>query len=388
MNVKLVNVVLAFSIANFFCSAHAELINPNATIQTKQLYQNLQGLEGKVLFGHEDSLAYGNDWWGTKQAPLYSDIKGLTGSYPAVFGADIGGIGLGNDKNLDGVSFNDYRHYIQSTFQMGGVNTISWHMYSPVDGHNSWSKNSYVSSLIPGGKDHQKLKGYLDSFIAFNETLKVDKDNKQIWIPIVFRPWHEHNGDWFWWGKGHTTEQEYKALWKFTVEYLIDKKQNNLIFAFSPDRSRLDLADFKTSYLYGYAGDQYVDLLGMDNYWDLGHGSNKLSSVLQQAQFIESLEKLTDLASKKRKVSALTEGGQEGVKEPNFWSERFVAGLLHSEKTRRLSYALVWRNNFSGNGKQGHFFASYPGQGNDDDFIKMSVNADIIMSDSLPHLYK
>ncbi|MDG3085302.1 glycosyl hydrolase [Vibrio hannami] len=204
----------------------------------------------------------------------------------------------------------------------------------------------------------------------------------------MFRPWHEHNGDWFWWGKGHTTEDDYIALWKFTVDYLKDKNQNNLIFAFSPDRSRMDIDDFDKSYQYGYAGDDYVDILGYDNYWDLGHKANTLSVSEQQKQFVKSLEKLTDLAESKNKVSALTEGGQEGVTEDRFWSERFWAGVFANHKTSRISYALVWRNNNEDNGKKGHYFATFAQEKNAPDFLKSYQNSKTVFIKNIPNLYK
>ncbi|MEZ9134343.1 glycoside hydrolase family 26 protein [Vibrio sp. 10N.286.52.B1] len=387
---KLKSLVLAMCGA-LSCSAFAagDLINSNATAETKALYENLASLGDEVLFGHEDSLAYGAKWWGyAERGALESDIKQVTGSFPAVFGADMGGIGLGNEKNLDGVKFSDYAHYIKETFKMGGVNTVSWHMYSPIDEHHSWAKTSYVRELIPGGKHNDKLKEYLDSYIAFNETLKVDVDGKEVWIPIIFRPWHEHNGDWFWWGKGHTTEADYIALWKFTVDYLNEKGQNNLIYAFSPDRSRLDMGNFDNSYKYGYAGDAYVDIIGYDNYWDLGHPSNTQSVAEQQALFVEGLEKLTDLADKKGKVSALSEGGQEGVREDNFWTERFAAGIWANEKTSRISYALVWRNNNEENGKKGHYYGAYPQEKNAANFVEFYNNPKTVFINDIPEMYK
>jgi mannan endo-1,4-beta-mannosidase len=60
-------------------------------------------------------------------------------------------------------------------------------------------------------------------------------------------------------------------LWQFTVHYLRDtKKLHNLIYVFSPDRSRWNLDDAPVDYLYAYPGDDYVDVLGIDNYRDVG----------------------------------------------------------------------------------------------------------------------
>jgi mannan endo-1,4-beta-mannosidase len=159
---KIVTLILFISLP---LSAEVKLTNSNATMETKALYRNLSLLEQDVLFGHQDSLAYGTRWWGSRKKDLNSDIKAVTGSFPAVFGLDVGGIGLGAKKNLDGVAFDDYQYYIKQIFLMGGVNTISWHMYSPIDRKNSWNKKSYVKQLVPGGKYHERLIMYLNAFI-------------------------------------------------------------------------------------------------------------------------------------------------------------------------------------------------------------------------------
>ncbi|MDG3085301.1 glycosyl hydrolase [Vibrio hannami] len=172
--------LIVSSLTSLYTFANSQLINPESTEETKALYKNLAKLNGKVMFGHEDSLAYGAKWWGyNSDGSFNSDIKEVTGSLPAVFGLDIGGIGLGNEKNLDEVKFSDYKRYIKEVFRLGGVNTISWHMYSPIDQHHSWVKNSYVKELIPGGKHNTELKSYLDAFVAFNEDLKVTIDGKK-----------------------------------------------------------------------------------------------------------------------------------------------------------------------------------------------------------------
>ncbi|MGY2574208.1 glycoside hydrolase family 26 protein [Vibrio sp. C8] len=388
MKLRIVTTVILAALP-FSCLSADTLVNSHATKETKALYQNLRDLGDQVIFGHEDSLAYGANWWGyDSDGNTKSDIKDVTGSFAAMLGVDMGGIGLGNKENLDGVQFDDYERYIKDIFRLGGVTTISWHMYSPVDQHHSWVKNSYVKDLIPGGKAHVQLMSYLDTFIIFNEKLKVAVDGKEVWIPIIFRPWHEHNGDWFWWGKGHTSESDYIKLWKFTVEYLNSKEQNNLIYAFSPDRSRIDMDNFITSYQYGYAGDNYVDIIGYDNYWDLGHPANKLGVVEQQAMFIQGLEKLTDLAESKGKVSALSEGGQEGVREARFWTQRLAAGIFANEKTSRISYALVWRNNNESNGKKGHYFGPYPQEQSAKDFVEFYKNDKTVFMSNVPELYK
>ena len=61
------------------------------------------------------------------------------------------------------------------------------------------------------------------------------------------------------------SEAEYIQLWQFTVNYLSEEKEvNNLLYAYSPDK-----IDTVEVYLYGYPGDEYIDILGLDNYGDL-----------------------------------------------------------------------------------------------------------------------
>ena len=63
---------------------------------------------GKVMYGHQDDLSYGHSWkvedWKNDDLER-SDIKEVSGKYPAVIGFDLGGIELGNKENLDGVPF-------------------------------------------------------------------------------------------------------------------------------------------------------------------------------------------------------------------------------------------------------------------------------------------
>ena len=72
-----------------------KLSDKNASPETLALYNNLAGLRGKqMLFGHEDSLAYGVNWEGDLDR---SDIRDVTGSNPAVYGWELGGLELGHE---------------------------------------------------------------------------------------------------------------------------------------------------------------------------------------------------------------------------------------------------------------------------------------------------
>ena len=74
-----------------------------ATKETIALYHNLKKLlnEG-IMFGHQDDLAYGVGW---KYEPGRSDIKDVTGDYPAVYGFELGRLEMDQPVNLDSVPF-------------------------------------------------------------------------------------------------------------------------------------------------------------------------------------------------------------------------------------------------------------------------------------------
>ena len=103
-------------------------------------------------------------------------------------------------------------------------------------------------------------------------------------VPIVFRPYHEFDGDWFWWGKSHCTREDFISLWRFTVSYLRDSLDvHNFIYAFSPDNK----FNSEAEYLSRYPGDGYVDLVGVDNYGDFGRdGKYNLEAGIKKLKIV------------------------------------------------------------------------------------------------------
>ncbi len=92
----------------------------------------------------------------------------------------------------------------------GGINTFFWHLFNPVTGDNFYDKTPAVSAILPGGERHEFYRRELDRLAAFILSLK-DSNGKP--IPIIFRPYHEHTGSWFWWGQDFCIADEYKELW-------------------------------------------------------------------------------------------------------------------------------------------------------------------------------
>ncbi|MBL7858554.1 MAG: beta-mannosidase [Cyclobacteriaceae bacterium] len=364
-------------LAMFIPSRGQRLIDNEATTETRALYQNLKTLSAQgLLFGHQDGDAYGVGWRAKKGR---SDVKDVTGSFPAVHGWDIGKIEVQHNANLDSVNFRKMHRWIRDAYKRGGINTVSWHIENPVSKKSSWDKTPAVKDILPGGSAHTYFLRQLDLAADFLNACKSGSTK----IPIIFRPWHEHNGDWFWWGKGNCSEEEYIQLWKFTVDYLRHtRKLHHLIYAFSPDRSRMDLNNAKESYAYGYPGDDYVDVIGLDNYRDVGVSKSPEEFEFKTANFVQVLEVITQLAEEKHKVAALTETGQEGILHPTWYSD-VLLNPIKSRSTIRLSYALVWRN-----ANMKHHYAPYTNHPASADFIAFYNDPFTLFESNLQHIYQ
>lgn len=348
--------------------AHAQsLSDPKATKATVALYQNLHKLSKKhILFGHQDDLAYGVNW---KYVAGKSDLKDVVNDYPAVYGWDIGKIEHGSAKNIDGVPFQLMRKYIQEAYQRGAAITLSWHFDNPLTGGSSWdtTQNS-VKAILPGGTKHQLYVSWLDKAAQFMQSLKGPKNEA---IPLLFRPFHELTGNWFWWGKNTSSPAELKQIWRFTVDYLRNQKQlHQLIIVYNTN----DFAN-EQELMERYPGDDVVDVLSFDLYQ-----FNKQ----EKQMFIERVRKqatiLSQVAQQKNKLTAFAETGFEAIPDPSWWTETLWPAI----KDFQLAYVLVWRNaGYSPSMKKMHYYAPYKGQVSERDFKKFYQNPRVLFEKTL-----
>ena len=363
-----------------------QLVDPQATPETHNLYANLMPLAPEaVLFGHQATLEYGYTWHHSElpAGESRSDVKDVAGSFPALYGWDLNYfIQPRFDADEKQQRTDQMLLWTREGLERGGVVTFCWHKYNPSSGSRGsfYDTTNVAYRLLPGGDLHDSFRRDLDQAAGFFHALSP--------MPVIFRPWHEHNGDWFWWGKGIATEQEFIDLWRFTVEYLRDEKEvRNLLWAFSPDRSRMDIDNFHEDYHYGYPGDGYVDIIGLDNYWDLGHPVNETPPDEQRAHFVRSLQYTVEIANSKGKLAALTETGLEAIPEPDWWTEVMLESLLANDLTRQISWLKVWRNANYEREQWNHYYAPFPGQKSADDFVKFRDHPFVLFEDDLPDMY-
>ncbi|GAA4185858.1 glycosyl hydrolase [Gryllotalpicola kribbensis] len=314
-------------------------IDAHATAETRALLARLHELTGiRSFFGHQDDLAYGG-------------IEPHVGRMPGIVGFDLGGIEALAGHNLDGVPFPAMIRQVREAHGRGALVTLSWHSVNPIT-NGGYGQNTVpmsIASVLPGGECHEKFVRWLDHVAMFVEQL-TDASGRP--IPIVFRPFHEHTGDWFWWGIGGDNPQnspdEFGALWRFTVEYLRDVAGlHNLLWAISPDRSRLRVDAFEDDYLRGYPGDDFVDVLGIDNYWDAGRADDDRTPDELFDDYVATLEAVARLGEARGKLVAQTETGTPS--EPTGhaadpWTGFLARAADRSELTRRHLWHLAWRD--------------------------------------------
>ena len=341
-----------------------KLTDTLATKETVLLFYNLKklGANQKIIFGHHESTAYGIGWRGQKNR---SDIKDVIKKFPGLYGWDFNMIASG--INID--STNDpTRLLVKEAYKRGGINVFCWHNNNPVTNKNFYDTTRVIYKILPGGDYYLKYLSQLDLIAAYAKTL-VDSTGRL--IPIIFRPFHEFDGSWFWWGKNFCTPEEFKEIFRVTVSYLRDKKGvRNLLYAFSPDRNFKS----KEQFLERYPGDEYIDILGMDNYYDFNPDGDGLDWITKKLRIISSL------AEERNKIAALTETGLEGIVDYNWYTNKLYKVM--NDDSVKIAFAMVWRN-----ANKIHHYAPYIGHQSVEDFINFSHFPKIIFEDQLPKIY-
>ena len=322
--------------------------NKDISPEAKALFYRLMRLQDKgVMYGHQDDLMYGYTWW---YEPGRSDVKEIVGDYPGVVGFELGEIETGNQRSLDTVVFTQITEMAKFFHKKNGIITVSWHAVNPITSQwthrvktpngpgSSWDVRKFnfgllkepdsvddfeinidslnaVKSILPGGENNSMFNGWLD---ILSDYFKTWTDDNGKLIPFIFRPWHEHSGQFFWWGRDRCTDEEYAELWRYTVNYLRAKGLNNILFAYNTDK-----VFSIEEYLKGYPGDEYVDMLSIDWY---GQGEEFNGLVDKALNFISKE------AEEKGKLFALSECGN---------ISKDMVDILRNYK---VSYFLTWRN--------------------------------------------
>lgn len=213
------------------------LINETATKNTKILYNYICDIYGnKILSGQQESI-----WQGNPDDEM-EYILSHTGKLPAIRGLDY------MDEDFDGVTKRSLEWW-----NKGGIVSICWHWGTPPFGKGYESSKGEIDLEEVITEGTELYNGMLKQMDEVAEELKKLRDAD---VPVLWRPFHEFDGAWFWWGKGGADTFVY--LWKLMFErYTKYHGLNNLIWVLGYS------GEVKEGW---YPGDEYVDIIGADNY--------------------------------------------------------------------------------------------------------------------------
>lgn len=307
-------------------------VNKNATQKAKDLLAYLEEISGKAIITGQH----------TQTVPMeeVSYIKDITGKEPKLRGFEL----LAYSPNinyqdaskacLDEVYEN--RDTLETAIQWAkksdGIVTFSFHWYSPLGGRDKsfYAENTDFDPAKVLIEDSPERKAFYHDIDVMAEHLKKVQDAD---IPVLWRPFHESDGEWFWWGrKGPKVACE---LYRLMYDYYVNTWHlDNLLWVWN---CRLP---------EGYPGDEYVDIVSVDIYLP------EYAKTDYQKEYEELIA-----ATSENKVAALAEVGYlpdiemlEQSKVPwayyMTWSKEFCIGeqynsLENFKKMYNSSYAIV-----------------------------------------------
>ncbi|AIQ70407.1 glycosyl hydrolase [Paenibacillus graminis] len=244
--------------------ADAALASP-----ARKLLKTLYRLQGQgMISGQHDYLESPDEFNGK--------LKTTSGQYAALHGYELGAIDNQTAQQID----IQRQAVVDSAIRWhksGGIVTMSYHENLPGTApawsnvSRSLSEADFAKYITPGTVQYNALIAELD------KTARSLKKLANAGVPVLWRPYHEMNGGWFWWGQ----KSSFSKLWNIMFDrYTAYHKLHNLLWVWSPN-AKNQWSDEPADY---YPGAGKVDVLALDIYeadfkkshhdamWNLGRG--------------------------------------------------------------------------------------------------------------------
>jgi mannan endo-1,4-beta-mannosidase len=226
----------------------AEPANPHANPKARAILNYLEALPKKS----EKRLASGQfaGFGSGSSIRACEEAYKKTGHWPALIGLDYAEFRTG------GLDYHVVNRLAIDYARRGGLVTISAHLYNPANPKGGGLRDKGVdleTLLTPGHETHRRWLGELDTIAAGLKELQ------DAGVVVLWRPFHEVNGGWFWWGAKNP--ETFIRVWRHMFDDFTKTRQlNNLLWVYGPNHGK-KTADY-------YAGDDYVDIVGLDAYTD------------------------------------------------------------------------------------------------------------------------
>jgi mannan endo-1,4-beta-mannosidase len=247
-------------------------IDPNANSEAKALLKFIQSQFGwHYLSGQQDITSF--NW-----------VKSQIGKTPAILGSDF--INYSPSAVANGAKGTDVDTAIQND-KAGGINAFVWHWIAPAnlgkDGQ-PWYSGFYtkatsfnLASALNEGTGGSNYKLLLRDVDAIAVQIKKLQDTK---VPILFRPLHEPDGAWFWWGAQGSGP--FKQLWNIIYTRLTSYHGlHNMVWVCNTDKSDWypgnQLCDIATVDIYASAGDHNPQAAAWEKMYGLTGGNRVLA---------------------------------------------------------------------------------------------------------------
>lgn len=227
-------------------------VNPNASEKAQKLLNYLSETAGKAIITGQHSQ--------TNPIEEIAYIREKTGKEPLLRGFEM----LAYSPNINFADATEpcltevyenrdtMKTALKWAKETDGIVTLTFHWFSPLGGHDKsfYAKNTDFDArkiLVEGTPERAAF--YHDMDVIADELQKFREAD----IPILWRPFHEADGEWFWWGaKGAVVAMK---LYKLMFDYFVNvKKLDNLLWVWNSSNPE------------AYPGDDFVDIISADIY--------------------------------------------------------------------------------------------------------------------------
>ncbi len=237
-------------------------VNPDATPEARELLRKICDITGKgILTGQHN---FPNERNADTEA-----IHAATGKYPAIWGSDFG---FTNLEDKDAVTHRDLMiEEAKRQYAAGSIIYFCWHMLRPTEDEPgrpgaSWggsvqaklTDEQWLELITSDSPLHQRWEKYMDTAAGYLKQLQ------DAHIPVLWRPMHENNGTFFWWG-GRPGPYGTAELFREVYYRMVNVHHlNNLLWVWNQNGPAAG-----GEFYHFYPGPQYADIVSYDNYSSL-----------------------------------------------------------------------------------------------------------------------